>query len=322
LGWNYKRVSIVGTGILAEKLASNIIKANWMGVEVVSFISNENSSEKKVLEKTIPIISSNDFKQNCNIDYLYLTSDNYSNILDYINNNAPNISIYKIIDTFSLDVLYSQWIRVGDVYGFSITETPFYGVSSIIKRLEDIILSSFILLVTTIPMIFISILIKVTSRGPIIFKQKRYGLHNQKIVVWKFRTMKYESKANFKQASKKDSRVTPLGKFLRKTSIDEFPQFFNVLQGRMSIVGPRPHPIPLDEEHKILIDKYVLRNKVKPGITGWAQVNGWRGETDKLYKMENRIRFDLEYIKNWSLLFDLKIVFLTIFKGFSGKNAY
>lgn len=174
-------------------------------------------------------------------------------------------------------------------------------------------------------MIVIGFLIKLTSRGPVFFKQKRYGFNGKEIIVWKFRTMRVEkpdTSKKYHQATKNDPRVTPVGRILRKTSLDELPQFINVLQGRMSIVGPRPHPILLDEQFRKRIYGYMLRHKVKPGITGWAQVNGWRGETDTIEKMEKRIEHDIFYIKNWSLTFDLKIVLLTFFKGFTGDNAY
>ena len=179
-------------------------------------------------------------------------------------------------------------------------------------------------MIIIIPMIIIGLTIKVTSKGPIIFKQKRYGLNGEKIYIWKFRSMVVHEDGDdkFIQATKDDLRITKVGRFLRKTSLDELPQFINVLQGRMSIVGPRPHPIALDEQHRENIYSYMLRHKVKPGITGWAQINGWRGETDTTEKIKKRIEYDIDYIKNWSLLFDLKIILLTIFVGFTGKNAY
>jgi len=143
------------------------------------------------------------------------------------------------------------------------------------------------------------------------------------IKVWKFRSMKVmENDAVVVQATKGDKRITPVGNFLRRTSLDELPQFINVLLGGMSIVGPRPHAVAHNEQYRSLIEGYMLRHKVKPGITGWAQINGWRGETDTLEKMEKRVEFDLEYIREWSLWFDIKIVFLTIFKGFVNKAAY
>ena len=172
-------------------------------------------------------------------------------------------------------------------------------------------------------MLFIAAGIKLTSKGPVLFKQRRYGLRGEEIEVWKFRSMTVmENSDVVVQATKSDVRITPFGGFLRRTSLDELPQFFNVLGGSMSIVGPRPHAVAHNEEYRSQVQFYMLRHKVKPGITGWAQINGWRGETDTLYKMEKRVEFDLQYIKHWSVWFDIKIIFMTIFKGFVNKNAY
>ncbi|HHO8640587.1 TPA: exopolysaccharide biosynthesis polyprenyl glycosylphosphotransferase, partial [Klebsiella pneumoniae] len=172
-------------------------------------------------------------------------------------------------------------------------------------------------------LIIISLAVKITSPGPVIFRQTRYGMDGKPIKVWKFRSMVVmENDTEVKQATKDDVRVTNVGKFLRRTSLDELPQFFNVLFGEMSIVGPRPHAVSHNEQYRSLIEGYMLRHKVKPGITGWAQINGWRGETDTLDKMEKRIEFDLEYIRSWSVWLDLKIIVMTIFKGFVNKSAY
>ena len=322
-GWNYKKISILGTNDKAKNLAKTILSANWMGIDIVNFVSSsdDDSSSDQFLGK--PVVNIDNFLLNHkDINYLYIVENNQSLILKCINNCSSHLNIYKIIDTYQIEPVYSKWIQIGKIYGFSLTETPFYGVNSLLKRLQDIILSLTILMMIAIPMLIISLLIKLTSPGPIFYKQERYGLNNEKIIVWKFRSMTFLKNDTFKQASKNDSRITWFGAILRKTSLDELPQFLNVLYGSMSIVGPRPHPIPLDEAHKEKIEKYFLRNKVKPGITGWAQINGWRGETDKLYKMENRIKFDLEYINNWSTILDFKIILLTIFKVFQDDNAY
>ncbi len=193
-----------------------------------------------------------------------------------------------------------------------------------IKRIEDVLLASLILLCIWPIMLVIALVIKVTSPGSVIFKQDRYGLNGERIKVYKFRSMSVcdNDDMTIRQAQKGDARITPVGAFLRKTSLDELPQFINVLQGHMSIVGPRPHAVAHNEEYRKLIKGYMWRHKVKPGITGWAQINGWRGETDTLDKMEKRVEYDLEYIRLWSVLLDLKIVFLTVFKGFFDKNAY
>jgi putative colanic acid biosynthesis UDP-glucose lipid carrier transferase len=173
-------------------------------------------------------------------------------------------------------------------------------------------------------MLVIAIAIKMTSKGPVIFKQDRYGLNGKRIKVYKFRSMTVcdNDDTVIQQASRFDIRVTKLGLFLRRTSLDELPQFINVLQGRMSVVGPRPHAVAHNEQYRKLIKGYMWRHKMKPGITGWAQINGWRGETDTIEKMKKRVEYDLEYIRRWSVWFDLKIVFLTVFKGFVDKNAY
>jgi len=165
--------------------------------------------------------------------------------------------------------------------------------------------------------------VKLTSKGPVIFRQVRYGMDGKPIMVWKFRSMSVmENGDKVVQATKGDARITPIGRFLRSTSLDELPQFMNVLKGDMSIVGPRPHAVAHNEQYRSIIQGYMLRHKVKPGITGWAQINGWRGETDTLEKMEKRIEFDLQYIRDWSIWLDLRIIFLTIFKGFISKTAY
>jgi len=172
-------------------------------------------------------------------------------------------------------------------------------------------------------MLAIAAAVKLTSPGPVLFKQNRYGQKGEKIRVWKFRTMNVlEDGDEVKQATKGDSRYTKIGGFLRKTSLDELPQFFNVLQGTMSIVGPRPHAVAHNEQYRNIIPGYMLRHMIKPGITGWAQVNGWRGETNTIYKMRKRVEFDLEYMREWSLWLDIKIIFLTVFRGFTDKNAY
>ncbi|WP_446920429.1 exopolysaccharide biosynthesis polyprenyl glycosylphosphotransferase, partial [Klebsiella pneumoniae] len=181
-------------------------------------------------------------------------------------------------------------------------DTPINGINMVFKRLEDIFISSLIIMLISPLLLIIAIAVKVSSPGPVIFKQTRYGMDGKAINVWKFRSMTVmENEAVVKQATKNDIRVTRIGGFLRKTSLDELPQFFNVLGGGMSIVGPRPHAVVHNEQYRNLIEGYMLRHKVKPGITGWAQINGWRGETDTIDKMQKRVEYDLEYIREWSI---------------------
>lgn len=212
---------------------------------------------------------------------------------------------------------------LGGYSGIALQGSPMAGLGGAIKRLQDIVLSLSALLVLALPMLVIAAAIKLSSPGPVLFKQRRYGLNGQPLMVWKFRSMRVmEDGDNVIQAIRGDSRITPIGALLRRTSLDELPQFFNVLRGQMSIVGPRPHAVAHNEHYRRLIHGYMLRHLVKPGITGWAQVNGWRGETETLDKMKKRIESDLYYINNWSSWFDIKILFLTVLRGFSDKNAY
>jgi putative colanic acid biosynthesis UDP-glucose lipid carrier transferase len=205
----------------------------------------------------------------------------------------------------------------------SVCETPFTGSNGLVKRLSDIVLSVLILLLISPILLVVAAAVKLGSPGPVIFRQRRYGLDGKQIVVYKFRSMTVtEDGTSVQQATKNDSRITPLGAILRKTSIDELPQFINVLQGRMSIVGPRPHAVAHNEMYRKLIKGYMVRHKVKPGITGWAQVNGFRGETETLDKMQGRIDHDLDYLRNWSLWLDLYIIFKTVRLVLRDQQAY
>jgi putative colanic acid biosysnthesis UDP-glucose lipid carrier transferase len=267
-----------------------------------------------------------EYAQAGKIDVVYITLPlkAQERIAQIIQNLADStVSVYIVPDFFAFDLLHARWVNIGSIPTISIFETPFYGVQGFAKRLEDLILSALILLLIAAPMLIIAIGVKRSSPGPVLFRQTRYGLDGRRIKIWKFRTMTVcEDGARIAQAQLGDRRVTRFGAFLRRTSLDELPQFFNVLMGRMSIVGPRPHAVAHNELYRKLIPGYMLRHKVKPGITGWAQINGWRGETDTIEKMQKRIEFDLWYIRNWSLWADLKIIGLTVIKAFGDRNAY
>jgi len=231
--------------------------------------------------------------------------------------------IRLIPDYFTSNLLKKKYIELVNTPILCVHETSLTEHNVYVKRAEDICIASLIVLIISPVLLGVALAIKLTSRGSIIFKQKRHGAQGQEFTVWKFRSMTVcEDGATIKQACKNDVRVTALGGFLRRTSLDELPQFFNVLQGHMSIVGPRPHALAHNEYYSQHISGYMLRHFIKPGITGWAQINGWRGETDQMYKMEKRLEYDLEYIRRWSLWMDIKIILLSIFKGFSSKNAY
>lgn len=232
-------------------------------------------------------------------------------------------SVYFLPDIYVFDLMQARFDNVGGMPVIAICETPFTGFNSMIKRSSDIVLGLIIQICLLPIMLAIALSIKLTSPGPVIFRQRRYGLYGEEIIVYKFRSMTVaEDGAKVVQATKNDQRVTKVGAFLRRSSLDELPQFLNVLQGRMSIVGPRPHAVAHNEQYRKLIKGYMLRHKAKPGITGWAQVNGFRGETETLDKMEARIRYDLDYLRSWSLWLDLWIIVKTVKVVLKRDNAH
>jgi putative colanic acid biosynthesis UDP-glucose lipid carrier transferase len=243
------------------------------------------------------------------------------NLLDDLRDTTA--SIYYVPDIFVFDLIQA---RSGEIHGIPVVamcETPFYGYRGVTKRLTDIGLSVVILLLLLPLLLLIAVLVKYSSPGPIIFKQRRYGLDGREIAVYKFRTMSVtEDGDEIRQASKSDSRITRIGGMLRRSSLDELPQLINVLQGRMSLVGPRPHAVAHNEEYRKLIKGYMVRHKVLPGITGLAQVNGCRGETSQLEEMEARVNYDLDYLRHWTPMLDIKIILLTAIKVFRDDKAY
>ena len=327
-GYNHKKVVIIGAGDLGKKIANTLVSNQWLGFDLVCFYDDFNTENVTIRDKDIVVKKDiNNIVDNLQgIDRVYLTLPmraelRIKEIIELLADST--VSVYLVPDIFTFELLHSQVEVVNGVPTVSIHESPFVGTNSLLKRIEDIILSSIILVLISIPLLLISLAVKLTSPGPVIFKQKRYGLDGRPIDVWKFRSMTVmENGGEVVQASKGDTRLTKIGGFLRRTSLDELPQFLNVLTGQMSIVGPRPHAVVHNEEYRKLVRGYMLRHKVKPGITGWAQINGWRGETDTLDKMEKRVEYDLYYIHNWSVSLDIKIILLTILKGFINKNAY
>ncbi|WP_394125922.1 undecaprenyl-phosphate glucose phosphotransferase [Vibrio hepatarius] len=233
------------------------------------------------------------------------------------------VDTFVVPDLHSYNLSSSRFESIGHMQALSVFGTPFDGFGALVKRIEDIIIGGIITLLISPILLVIAIGVKLSSPGPVLFKQDRYGLGGKKIKVWKFRSMSVmENDDEVKQATKSDPRVTKFGAFIRRTSLDELPQFFNVLQGSMSIVGPRPHAVAHNEEYRVIVDNYMIRHKIKPGITGWAQINGYRGETDTIYKMEKRVEYDIAYLQHWSLTWDIKIIFMTVFKGFVSETAY
>lgn len=328
---NTRRVAILGVRSLGKKVEQAINSMPWMGYRFVGYYDDRTAENGRRLEDSDMVVQGgfddllNDARTGqIDVIYVVLPMSAEKRISELVSRLADStVSVYIVPDFFMFSLLHARWTSLQGIPAVSVYESPFYGVDGLTKRIEDIVLSSIILLVAAIPMLIIAIGIKLTSPGPVIFRQRRYGMRGEQIEVWKFRTMYVcEDSDRIPQARKDDARKTRIGAFLRRTSLDELPQFFNVLQGSMSVVGPRPHAVVHNEEYRSLIQGYMLRHKVKPGITGWAQINGFRGETQTLDKMQQRVKYDLEYIKNWSLFLDLKITFLTMLKGFVGKNVY
>jgi putative colanic acid biosynthesis UDP-glucose lipid carrier transferase len=328
-GRNSRSVAIVGTGQVARQMADKINSMSWTGMVFNGYYDDPGIDSVPPEPASVPAGKLDELLAQAgagaiDVVYIALPMHDEQRIIELVNRFADTtVSLYLLPDSFVFELMNARWISLDGLPIISIYETPFYGVDGWVKRVEDIVLSSIILAIVSLPMLLIALAVKLTSPGPVLFKQRRYGLKGEVVHVWKFRSMTVcEDGADIPQARPGDQRITPLGAFLRRTSLDELPQFFNVLQGTMSVVGPRPHAVAHNEEYRRLIQGYMLRHKVKPGITGWAQVNGWRGETDTLDKMQKRVECDLQYIQQWSLWLDLKIVWLTIWRGFGGRNAY
>ena len=232
-------------------------------------------------------------------------------------------SVFFVPDVFGISIIQGRLQDMNGVPVVGLCETPFTGTNQLVKRVSDLVLGTAILVLISPLLLAIAVGVKLSSPGPVIFKQRRNGLDGGEIVVYKFRSMRsLDDGPVVQQATKDDPRITPFGAFIRRTSLDELPQFINVLQGRMSIVGPRPHAVAHNEMYRQLIKAYMVRHKVKPGITGWAQVNGHRGETETVEKMQARVEYDLEYLRNWSLGLDLQIIARTVKLVFFDRNAY
>ncbi|HZY19119.1 MAG TPA: undecaprenyl-phosphate glucose phosphotransferase [Ramlibacter sp.] len=322
------RAVVVGMNEQGGSLADRLAMAHYTGVELLGFFDDRapdriHGGRHRMLGQ-INEIAEYVKKNRVQLVYLSLpmaSQPRIKQLLDALKDTTA--SVYFVPDMFVTDLIQGRTDTICGMPVISVCETPFRGPNAVLKRGSDIVLAVAILLLLSPLMLAIAAAIKFTSPGPVIFRQRRYGVWGQEIIVYKFRSMTVtEDGPQVAQARRDDARVTPLGRVLRRTSMDELPQFINVLQGRMSIVGPRPHAVAHNEFYRPLIKSYMIRHKVKPGITGWAQVNGYRGETDSLEKMEARIRCDLDYLRNWSLRLDLYIIWRTIRLVFKDGAAY
>ncbi len=327
-GWNERRVIIIGAGELGEKLLETVQQKMWTGFHVVALFDDQANVVSKTTHG-VPIIKTPDnisaYLANAEqgIDEVWLAlplhaEQRVKEILHELRNDM--VTTRFVLDIFGMDLLNHSLTNLAGFPVLNIQSTPMVGMNRMKKAIEDRILAGLILLCISPLLLVISIAVKLSSKGPVFYRQKRVGWNGKEFEMLKFRSMPVNAEENSGPvwAKQNENRATRVGNFLRKTSLDELPQFINVLYGDMSIVGPRPERQFFVEQFKNEIPRYMQKHLVKAGITGWAQVNGWRGDTS----LEKRVEYDLYYIENWSLGFDLKIIFLTIFRGFVNKNAY
>jgi putative colanic acid biosynthesis UDP-glucose lipid carrier transferase len=326
---NVRTVVIAGAGELGQRLASKIKSTRLVGMKLEGFF-DDRGIERLPEESTHALLGNlKDLPEHVRknkTDLIFITLpvrniQRVSELLDHLHDTTA--SIYFVPDIFVFDLIQCRTADIDGMPVVALCETPFQGSQGMIKAASDYAIATLVLLLISPLMIAIAIAIKLTSPGSVIFKQRRYGLDGHEIVVYKFRTMTVsEDSGDIRQATRNDERITRIGAFLRKYSLDELPQFINVLQGRMSVVGPRPHAIAHNEQYRPLIKGYMVRHNVNPGITGLAQVLGYRGETETVDAMRNRVQYDLEYLRNWSLSLDIRIILRTLRIMFKDDMAY
>ena len=327
---NQRTAIIAGMNATGIRLADQLRGDPFLGTRLVGFFDDRSRERLNTAGANQTLLGRidalGDFIKANRIDLIYITLPMASqprilNLLDDLRDTTA--SIYFVPDIFVTDLIQGRMDQVNGMPVVAVCESPFTGVSGLVKRGSDIVLSLLILALIAPLLLAIAIGVKLSSPGPVLFRQRRYGLDGKEIVVYKFRSMTVcEDGDRIVQATRNDARITRFGAFLRRTSLDELPQFINALQGRMSIVGPRPHAVAHNELYRKLIKGYMVRHKVKPGITGWAQVNGYRGETETVEKMQKRIEFDLEYLRHWSLALDLWIIAKTVLVVLRDRHAY
>lgn len=321
-GYGLSKTAIVGSNRLGLEIAHNAKNSTDSGLMVVGFFDDRGDGRRADITEGMPPFLGDcnklmDMIQTGEIDTVLITlpmraEKRIQSVLDRLANTTA--SAYIVPDFFVFELLHSRWTHVGGLPVVSVFESPMYGVDGWLKRALDLLISLVGVVLVSPILLLCGLLVKFTSPGPVFFRQKRYGLDGKEILVWKFRSMvTCDNGPVVKQATKNDPRITRVGAILRKTSMDELPQLFNVILGSMSLVGPRPHANAHNEHFRTLIRGYMMRHKVKPGITGLAQVEGSRGETDTVEKMEARISLDHRYIRDWSIWMDIKILFKTIF---------
>lgn len=326
-----RRVVFAGCNDISLSLARRIGESGELtGLKVEGFFDDRSAERLGVpsglsrLLGRLPELASFVKRRRIDVVFVALPVRHIQRVMQLLDElRDTTVSIYYVPDIFAFDLIQA---RSGELFGIPVValcETPFCGYRGVIKRMTDIAFAASILVITSPLMVALAIMVRMSSPGPIIFAQRRYGLDGREITVWKFRTMTVvEDGARIVQATKEDARITAVGRFMRRYSLDELPQLFNVLQGRMSLVGPRPHAVAHNEEYRKLIKGYMIRHKVPPGMTGLAQVNGCRGETARVEDMQARVNYDLEYLRRWTPLLDLKILLLTAVRVLRDEKAY
>ena len=324
------RYIIIGANELGLELARRIAQSHSGGKFIGFFDFRSTARLQETFQRSATAnCSAHDFadivrRESITRVYIALPLARAPRIEELLNElRDTTATVYFVPNLFAFDLMQARCVEINGMPVFSICDSPLDGMNGLWKRAFDILFASFLLLLLWPALLAVGAAIKLTSPGPALFKQRRYGLNGEEILVYKFRTMTVcEDGPEVAQAVKYDRRITPIGAVLRRTSIDELPQILNVLEGKMSFVGPRPHAVAHNETYRKLIDGYMIRHKVRPGITGWAQVNGQRGETSTVDKMELRVQYDIDYLKAWSLGLDLRIILLTVAQVFNDKQAY
>ena len=320
---------VVGASALGVKVARALQGGQTAAVEFIGFFDDrtderiDDDAKERVLGRLADVAAYTTEKGIREV-YITLPLGSQPRIVELLDQlQGTTASLFFVPDVFGISIIQGRLQDMNGVPVVGICETPFTGTNELVKRASDLVIATIIVVLISPLLLAIAIGVKLSSPGPVLFKQRRNGLDGHEIIVYKFRSMRtLEDGAVVRQATRNDPRVTPFGGFLRRTSFVELPQFFNVLRGTMSIVGPRPHAVTHNKEYRQIIKAYMVRHKVKPGITGWAQVNGQRGETDTVDKMRTRVEYDLEYLRNWSLGLDLKIIVQTIKLVFFDRHAY
>jgi putative colanic acid biosynthesis UDP-glucose lipid carrier transferase len=327
-GMDVRTAVLVGDSNDAHRIIDALHHNRWAGIRVMGrFQTGDTGLRVDGVPYLGDVGDLAEYVEQHHVDQVWIAlpmseQQRINRILEALLHSTADIKF--VPDLFGLQLLNHSVEQVAGLPVINLRASPLHGDAYLLKAIENRLIAAVILLVIAPLLAVLAIGVKLSSPGPVLFRQQRHGLGGKVIEVWKFRSMHAHQEEDGKvtQATRFDKRVTRFGRLLRRTSLDELPQFFNVLQGTMAVVGPRPHAVAHNHQYKTVVQDYMQRHRIKPGITGWAQVNGLRGEIDTIDKMKARVQYDLYYMQNWSLWFDLRIIAMTVAKGFFGRNAY